>query len=306
MKTYNKDRLRSASRRYKADISGIIYNSLVHDVPKHKVYGLIKREIAYFAKESDGLSFKNKGLLWSTSVKLYSLCSKQAYLGLKNSKKASTYQERVKMRSESAFEAVKNNLIIGWLLPKALLSVENRLESDYKDAQIDEMLSSETERVFYLCDMHEPCASDHAKWQGKLYIRKDWEEMISDVVLGAKIQAYLHNHPDVRTVEWALGLDGSKDSPYLMRRPNCKHQLVPISTEDVLGSSVKKLLIKEKLIKKHERDSYNDPVRYYRAYKDRLETLRDLWDIAPSEKLGKEISETNRDMKKWARLVNRA
>ena len=306
MKKFNKDRSRAAAKRFRTDISAIIYNSLVHDAPKWKVYGLIKREIAYFSSESGGFGFKEKGLLWSTSLRMYTLCSKQAYLGLKKSKRAATYQERLKLRSIAAFDAIKEQLIDGRELPKAENLVMNRLESAQKDAEVREMLKLEKEDVFYLCDVHEPCAKDHAAWQGRVYIRADWELLVDDPEEASHIRAYLHNHPGVVSVEWVLGLTNDPKSPYLVRRPNCKHKLTPVSTEQVLGASVKKLLIRNKLIHKHEEVSYNDPIRFYRAYRERLDTLRDLYDIMPNEKLGKEIKETNSLVKKWARLVGRA
>lgn len=309
-KRLNKEHSRSVALRFKTEITALIYNSLVHDVPKHRVYGQIKREIAYFANGNPGISLKEKGYLWATALKIYSNCSKQAYSGLKNAKYEKTYAERVEKRSKAAFEVIKRNLINSTELSKAENDVLTRIETRYKDAKIDEMLKSDTKRVFYLCDMHENCAKDHAAYQGRLYIREDWELYVDDKEVASKINAYLHNHPEmkVETLEWVLGYKSANkaESPYLVRRPNCKHQIVPIRTEEVLGMSVKKLLTKNNMIHKHPEPRQNDPERLYRAYRERKEALQALWQIAPSEILGKELSETKHLEKKWARMRSRA
>ena len=303
MAKYNKDRSRTASKQFKTDVTGIIYNSLVHDVPKHKVYGLIKREIAYFASENPGITLQEKGYLWSTALKMYSLSAKQAHFGLKQARRASTYQERLEKRSIAAFDVIKRNLIAGTSLSKATNDVINRVEARAKTADLEEKGEGS---VFFLCDVHEPCAADHQAYQGRLYIKEDWELEVDDPKLAGEINAYLHNHPIMKTqtLEWVLGQKSSnkEPSPYLITRPNCKHHLMPVPVEEVLHGSVRKLLMSKKMIHKHEPER-NAAERPYRAYKDRLDTLHNLWKVMPNEKLGKEISETNRLMKKWGRML---
>lgn len=306
MKKFNKDRSRTAAKRFRADISAIIYNSLVHDVPKHKAYGLIKREIAYFTVENPGISLKERGYLWATSLKMYTLCSKQAHFGLKKAKSAITYQERLEKRSNAAFDAIKRNLIGSTALSKAENDIMNRIEARVKE---ENLFESGKDSIFFLCDVHEPCAKDHEMYQGRLYIREDWENYVDDPAVAAKINAYLHNHPlmKTQTLEWVLGLrsENKDPSPYLIRRPNCKHHLEPVSIEEVLHGSVRKLLMSKKMIHKHEPDR-NAAERPYRAYKERLETLHALWRVMPSERLGKEIAETKRLASKWGKLADRA
>ena len=306
MNKFNKDRSRTAARRFRSDITAIIYNGLVHDVPKHKVYAQIRKELTYFASENPGIQLREKGYLWATALKGYSLSAKQAHLGLKKAKGASTYQERLEKRSKAAFDVVKRNLINATLLSKAENDVINRIEARYKAAELTGKMS---ESIFFLCDAHVPCAKDHEMYQGRVYIKENWELDVDDPATAAKINAYLHNHPlmKTQTLEWVVGekSENKDPSPYLITRPNCKHHMIPVSIDEVLHSSTKKLLMKHKLIYKHQEER-NDADRYYRAYKERSETLRDLWKVMPNESLAKEIAETNKLRQKWARLADRA
>ena len=302
MKRFNKDRSRAATKRFDTDISAIIYSGLVHDVPKRKVYAQIRREVAFLASECPGISIIEKGYLWSTALRAYSLSAKQAHFGLKKAKSGINYQKRLKMRSETAFKAVKHNLIASNELTKAENDVLNRIEAREKMSELENLGK---ESIFFLCDVHESCASDHKLYQGRLYIRENWELYVDDPQLAAQVNAYLHNHPYMRkqTLEWVLGLrsDNKDPSPYLVRRPNCKHKLVPVTIEEVLHSSVRKLLHTKKLIHDNEADR-SAADRPYRAYKERLDTLKELWKVMPNEMLGKEIAETKKLAVKWGRI----
>ena len=302
MERFSKDRSKSAAKRFRTDITAIVYNGLVHDVPKHKVYGQIKAEINYFTSKTPGMTYRERGYLWATSLKAYSLCAKQAYYGLKKAKSAPTYQERLENRSNEAFKAIKTNFIGSTALSKATNDIINRVESRYKLSELDK---NEGNSIFFLCDVHEPCADDHKNYQGRLYIKEDWELYVDDPVVAAKINAYLHNHPIMKTqtLEWVLGKKSSNKeaSPYLITRPNCKHHLIPVSIDEVLSGSVKSLLKAKKLIHRHEPEQ-SAAERPYRAYKERLDTLHELYKVMPSEKLGKEIAETSKMAKKWGSM----
>lgn len=302
MKRLNKDRSRTAAKRFRTDITAIIYNGLTHNVPKRKVYQQIKREIAYFASENPGITFVERGYLWNTSLRLYSLSAKQAHFRLKQAKSGKTYQEILEKRSIAAFEVVKRNLIGSTVLSKAENDIINRIEARYK---LEELQEIGKDSIFFLCDAHEPCAEDHKMYQGRLYIKEDWENYVDDPVVAGEINAYLHNHPVMQhqTLEWVIGerSENKDPSPYLLRRPNCKHRLEPVSIEEVLGASVRNLLIKKKMIHHHEPDR-SAADRPYRAYKERLDTLHELYKVMPSEKLGKEIAETSKLAKKWGKM----
>ncbi len=302
MKRFNKDRSRTAAKRYRTDITAIIYNGLTHDVPKRKVYQQIKREIAYFASENPGIQVVEKAYLWNTSLKMYTLSAKQAHFGLKQAKSGKTYEEVLKKRSIASFDVIKRNLIGSSELSKVENDIINRIESRWKMSELEEIGK---DSIFFLCDAHEPCADDHKLYQGRLYIRENWENYVDDPEVAEKINAYLHNHPYMKkqTLEWVLGYksENKEPSPYLIRRPNCKHRLEPVSIEEVLGASTRTLLMRKKMIHKHEKDQ-SAADRSYRAYSERLETLHALYRVMPSEKLGQEIKETSSLAKKWSRM----
>lgn len=100
--------------------------------------------------------------------------------------------------------------------------------------------------VFYLCSVHTGPAEDHKEWQGKIYVDRYWRSVLEkhggtdtgtvhgDLIKG--IGAYIKNH-NILTVQEVVN-----HKPYLITRPYCRHFFIPLSTEEVLGSSLNKIL----------------------------------------------------------------
>lgn len=92
-------------------------------------------------------------------------------------------------------------------------------------------------QVFLLCSEHSNPAEDHRDYQGKVYVDRMWKSTLADdKETSRKVAAYIRNH-DIITVQEVCGAP-----VYMTTRPHCKHFFVPVTIDEVLGSSVKGLL----------------------------------------------------------------
>lgn len=112
--------------------------------------------------------------------------------------------------------------------------------------------------VFYICSWHEDSEKLHAEYQGKIYVDRFWRSILAgDEAMQKKVQAYIRNH-NTMTVQ-----DVIKGPVYLITRPYCRHFLVGLSNEEVLGNSVNKL--KERVIVRGNETDYKK--KFYRFRK---------------------------------------
>lgn len=94
--------------------------------------------------------------------------------------------------------------------------------------------------VFYLCSVHTGPAADHKEWQGKIYVDRYWRSVMegarctADQIRG--VGAYIKNH-NILAIQ-----DVVNHKPYLVTRPYCRHYFIPLSTVEVLGSSLNRIL----------------------------------------------------------------
>lgn len=89
--------------------------------------------------------------------------------------------------------------------------------------------------IFFLCSNHYDSALDHAPYQGKVYVDRYWRHKVSGTEYYA-VSAYIKNHNTI-SIQEIMGAP-----VYMTTRPYCRHYFTPISTNQVLGSSTKKLL----------------------------------------------------------------
>lgn len=89
--------------------------------------------------------------------------------------------------------------------------------------------------VFYLVSSHQDPQPAHAPLQGKVLVDYYWRSTLEgDIRLGS-VAKYVRNRK-IRTVQWATGAPH-----YLCSRPNCRHYLIPLKTNDVLSFSVREI-----------------------------------------------------------------
>ena len=136
-----------------------------------------------------------------------------------------------------------------------------------KKKLIAEMQGSRaSSKVFYMSSIHSNPAKDHADWQGKIYVDRYWRSILADdEAMLKRVGAYIRNH-NTMSVQDVCG------SPvYLITRPYCKHFLISLDTDEVLGNSINK--IKKDHPEAHTR-SHNIYYRkkYYRM-RERIHTI---------------------------------
>ena len=174
------------------------------------------------------------------------------------------------------------------------MNVRTTFQKDAGDFQLQ--AGHDAGLVFYLCSYHSDCANDHVDYQGKIYIDEDWESMVSEE-MKPKVQEYIDAHK-VDTIQNVR--DGM---PYLTTRPNCRHYFTPMSTEEVLGSSVKKMLKDNNMEKgTYDKQNYIDlqkqryGERQIRKYKQDLEQQKIMLEKTPVGKQRNAIqSQINKD-----------
>lgn len=166
-------------------------------------------------------------------------------------------------------------------------SVEERDKREY----LNDLVS---EGIFYLCSEHGNCAEGHKAYQGRIYVSEAWRERCSDSAERRRVGAYIRNH-DCMSIE-----EVCSDPVWMVRRPNCRHYFVKLSVDEVLHSSVRKLLRENEMSYKRV-GSYE--YYMYRAYYERLKVLLGLRESCSCEELEADIRKTRRLMKKWLPLI---
>ena len=292
----NFDAVKADLKKYEANILGICYDGLIHDVPRMRILQNLRKETKNMAQKG-ALNAKETNFLLNEAVKIYTKVYKTSFLGLRKAKKAMgsiNYQEYLKTRQKEAFDAIDKKEIWHSGLHKACQNVVFRLEAYAKKMELSDLLSSHS--VFYACSFHESCANDHAQYQGKIYYDANWEKFITAVPEKEKIKAYIRNHHLLSIQSVTQG------PPYLLTRPNCKHYFLAVPTGEVLTSSARKILVTHKLIVKESlpHDVKRSAAKYaWRAYTERLEQYKFLQAIMPGPGLAQKIKDTERLALKW-------
>ena len=284
----NKNWLKSLIYGFEVRCSAAIGNGLVHRASKQQTLRVMRKELELLRKYTN-LSDSETNDLWLDCYGRYVRVSKQSFSGLRRAvlvdKRDKTYEEALKLRKNIVYESLRKEFP---QLEKQKNWIADQVEYRAKRDNLDEILRS---GIFYLCSTHIKPAKDHADWEGKIYVSADWQIRIDEELHG-KIAAYIRNH-DVKTVEWVTG-----EPVYLVTRPNCKHYLIEVSVEEVLGNSVKSLLRKHNLyIPDEEPMSYD--YTQYKGYYERLKMLTYMKKMFDAENMEKDIRHTRALMLKW-------
>lgn len=287
-----KKRIKSVLYGYEIRSTAIIGNGLVHNVPKQKVLKNIGRELKRLEKYAI-LSRVETNQLWLDSYGRYMRVSKKTFSSLRRAEKSAKiraegdldYKELLKIRKNTVYKELKPEF-------KSLEHIKNDVANEYEyRGKKDELANLTESGVFYLCSSHVNPAKDHAEWEGKIYVTEDWENRIDQDMHG-KVAAYIRNH-HIRTVEWVTG-----EPVYLVTRPNCKHFLIEVSVEEVLGSSVKSLLKRHNMYMEDEKQLTYE-YEQYKNYYERGKMLTYLKSMFDAENLDKDLKETRELARKW-------
>lgn len=224
---------------------------------------------------------------------------------------------------EGGIELAIANWVYGFFDKQEVFSKTNSISYDvathYESERKDELLKLEVNRnrhyenprVFYLASSHNDCAKDHADYQGKIYIDEKWKDLVKDLDLKIKILQYV-NANNVKTFQWVIG-----KPVWLITRPNCRHYMKSLTTEDVLGNSVSTLTRNHKLHTKvgkeltrtikhptkkewYKKENIEDIIK---KYKERLEFHQALWEIEKSQPLKRAIEKDKLLIQKWEKML---
>lgn len=129
--------------------------------------------------------------------------------------------------------------------------------------------------VFYLVSEHQKPQPAHKDLQGKILVDRFWKSTLKDDYRLPLVEEKIKKD-GIRTVQWSMG-----EPHYLIVRVNCKHVLIPLKTDDVLGMSEKDVRKKYKSSMPHEHRPISDKQRW----KDFLQ-LRNLIRSEIERKIG--------------------
>lgn len=193
--------------------------------------------------------------------------------------------------------------------------VATHYESDMKDEllrlEVKRNRNFENPRVFYLASSHNDCAEDHKDYQGKIYIDEKWKALIKDENLKDEIQKYVNIH-QIKTFQWVTG-----KPVWFITRPNCRHYMKALKTDDVLTHSASTLTRNHKLhtkIGKEITRTIKHPINqsWYKnenveeiikKYKERLEYHKSLWEVKKSQPIKRAIEKDKLLIEKWEKLL---
>lgn len=131
------------------------------------------------------------------------------------------------------------------------------------DSRMKMLRAMEDPIVFQLVSSHQKPAEGHKDLQGHLLIDRFWKETLeSKGVPPERIReiAKFVKSNDIRTVQWAMGAPC-----YLIVRPNCRHRLIPVRTDDALSLSLKSLNARLNSGKTYVKRPITDAQRYAQA-----------------------------------------
>lgn len=224
---------------------------------------------------------------------------------------------------EGGIELAIANWVFGFFDKQEVFSKTNSISYDvathYESNSKNELIKLEVNRnrhyenprVFYLASSHNDCAKDHADYQGKIYIDEKWQSLIKNEELKDEIKKYVSKN-NVKTFQWVIG-----KPVWFITRPNCRHYMKSLTTEDVLGHSVDVLTKNHKLHTKvgkeltrtikhptkkewYKKENIEDIIK---KYKERLEFHQALWEIEKSQPLKRAIEKDKLLIQKWEKML---
>lgn len=130
--------------------------------------------------------------------------------------------------------------------------------------------------VFYLVSSHQKPQPAHEPLQGKLLVDYYWRSVLEGDYRLERVGKIVRNRK-IRTVQWALGAPH-----YLITRPNCRHYLIPVKTNDVLALGIRDI----RALYQKKRTGIRRPLTDQMRRKEYLELRRAVLSEA-SRRLGK-------------------
>lgn len=199
-----------------------------------------------------------------------------------------------------------------------IIEASDKTEGDFKQeviyGNLDKNRKLENPKIFYLASQHKDSASDHAPYQGKMYIDEKWRSSIKDNGLKKAIDKYISQN-DVKTVQWVMG-----EPVWFITRPNCRHYFTALTVSEVLGTSRIELLKKHKMDTAIGNREYLQTIKHatnkewykdirnaqliLEKYKERLKLHQEMYASVKNEIIKKAIVKDKMLINKWEKYIN--
>lgn len=224
------------------------------------------------------------------------------------------YQQDVRMVNalstpDNLYDTIKNQMTIGidkgikiavgqgsnvknWSF-KSYMEMNTRTTVHQEIAKEQIKSGADVGNIFYMCDVYADSADDHADYQGKLYYNA--EANIPDNVQKWIVENNILSMQEVEQGE-----------PFLITRPNCRHQFAVIPTDVAMGFSEEKIIEKEGLSKgvykdenysKTQEQRYNE--RTIRKYKTRETAMNELYKTTGDKSFLDKANQSASLVRKW-------
>lgn len=194
-------------------------------------------------------------------------------------------REKMEQTQKYGIVAYKNGRKVRWEN-----YMEMKVRTDIQNDISKNMLKtgSESGVIFYLASYFGDCAKDHVEAQGKIYVDKNWRNIVSKDRI-TEIENYIHS----KGIQFYQDIIGAPT--FLTTRPNCRHYFQMISIDEVLGIKNNKALDNKReefnlnfngkyhpeKYKALSNQRYNE--RTIRKWKGVLETDQKLLDNMPKD-----------------------
>lgn len=158
--------------------------------------------------------------------------------------------------------------------------------------------------VFFLVSKHEDSAEDHKDYQGRVYVNRNWKDMVSDRETRKLINVYISKNR-ILEFQWIV------DKPvYMITRPNCRHYFMSLPTNEVLNNTADVLLEKYDMVEKvGERGGLQTLQRLRNinstidTYSRRLAYYDALYKAYPTQELEKAITKNRFLLRRWRKRL---
>ena len=193
----------------------------------------------------------------------------------------------------------------------------DKKEGEAKDKIISDNIKKNREldypKIFYLASKHKDSASDHAPYQGKIYVDEKWRNYVPDDEVKKEVLKYITAN-NVKTIQWVIN-----KPVWFITRPNCRHYFMELGINEVLEIPKTKLLEKYKMETAIGNRQYLQTINHSTSkvwyedirnaelllekYKERLKLHRNMFVAAPSPILQNAIKKDLTLIAKWEKYI---
>lgn len=137
-----------------------------------------------------------------------------------------TVKDYTKKGIENGIKVVyKNQRVVSWKSYMEM-NIRTTIHQEIADRQIK--VGAKVNQIFYVCDHFADSAPDHADYQDKLYYNPECD-------IPKEVMDFIQANGVLDMIKVQQG------DPFLCTRPNCRHNLHAIPTEQAMGKSVEEI-----------------------------------------------------------------